>query len=299
MRCLSLFFLLLLLGTGPAVAQVDEDLARSYVEQAHLDVQIQQIAGQFGQQLQGATGQLPEPARQPFLEVFGEALSEDALQTRLAAYVAAEADPESLRAALEWLEDPAVQEMQALEMATSEDPNAQVALQMYAMSGQFGSFEVSEERQTLMDRYMEVTEADEAAVDLYLDIIVAMSTSMSALAEEPPSADSIRAQVRPQLESMVGGMARGSLLYAYRDISDEQISTYVERLEAPPAQYHMDFSMEALSATLTGALQDAGSEFVQILRDLDEAGEIDLDAMRGQGESREVPAEEETVEDDG
>ncbi|MDX1531690.1 MAG: hypothetical protein R3362_09205 [Rhodothermales bacterium] len=316
LRSFPLLFaaLLVALALTPerAAAQVDEDLAETYVEMARLDQQISQMAGQFQQQLQGQVYQLPEPAREPFIAIFADVLSEASLQERLVEYTEAEADADRLQAAIAWMGDEAVQAMWDAELAVADDPNAQVALQMYAMTGQFGDTEVAPERQALIDRYMEATGTEAKAVDLYLDVIVAASQSMSGMisGDEAPPADSIRAQMRPQLEGMVGNMARGSLLYAYRDLPDEQVAAYVEKAGGPEAQYALGLGMDAMGAAMAGAMREAGRRMAETLQELDAAGEIDLDALRAEAQAEAAEREaaqgeaaggnaRETPEDDG
>ncbi len=273
---------LVLLVTLPASAQVSADLAEAYLDASGLPDQLGAVGEQIGQQVHGqAAGQLPEPARAPLQAIYAGALSADALTARARAYVEAEGEADSLEAALPWYDQPLVGQMQALQEAASEDADAQVAMQMYAMTGSFAATEISPEREAQMDRYLALTGDAEAGVELYLDIIVAMQESTAALSNEAPTpADSVRARVRPMLEANVGGAMRGSALYAYREVPDEDLDAYLDLVEMPTAQYGLRLGREAVSAALVGAITDAGQRFAQALLDLDAAGEIDLDTMR-------------------
>ena len=279
--------LLLLLLAGPSLAQVSDGLAEAYVETTHLDEAIASIAEQFTAQIGMQAGQLPEPAREPFVEIYGAALSPDALAERLETYVAEAGDADSIRAVLAWYEQPLAQEMQAIERAADDDDQAQVALQMYAMTGAFTDYTPSPERQAQMDRYLEVSGSTGAFVDLYTDVIVASAGSMQEISgEEPPPADSIRAVVRPQLENQIVNSLRGGLLYTYREVEDDTVDAYLDLLDEPAARYTNRLGPAAMSAALVGALTDAGEAFSQRLMELDAAGEIDLDAMRAEMEQR-------------
>lgn len=308
--------LLLLVLAAPTSAQVPDDLAEEYVETTYLNEALASIAEQFTAQIGMQAGQLPEPAREPFVEIYGEALAPEALTERLVGYVVEAGDADSLRAVLTWYEQPLAQEMQELARAADDDDQAQVALQMYAMTGSFTDYTPSDERRTQMDRYIEVSGSTDAFVDLYTDVIVASARSMQAIAgEEPPPADSIRAAVRPQLENQVGPAIRGSLLYTYRDVEEDTFDAYLDLLDEPAARYTNRLGPAAMSAALVGALTDAGEAFSQRLTELDAAGEIDLDAMRAQMAQRRAqqqqmqqsqgmedgqPMEDEpTMEDDG
>lgn len=279
--------LVLFLFTGPGLAQVSDDLVSSYLETTELPAQTEQVGAQLTQQIQGQAAQFPEPAQAPFRSIYGDALTGESLDARLQAYIADEADADSLRDVLAWFEQPLVARMQDLEMNAMEDDQAQVALQMYSMTGSFADYTVPEEREAQVDRYLAATDASENAVDLYLDIIVASAESSASILEsdDQPPADSIRARMRPQLEGAIGGMVRGSSLYIFREVTDADLDAYIEQLEAPVAQYGMALNADAMRTVLVGAISDAGMEFAQTLRDLDEAGEIDLDAMRAEAEA--------------
>lgn len=289
MRILALLVLLLAV---PAVAQVSEDLAEDYLETTHLAESVAMLGEQFASQIAMQAGQFPEPARAPFVEIYQDAFAADALAERLETFVREEGDADSLRAVLDWYEQPLAQQMQQLELESAEDDAGQVAVQMYALTGSLGTHDVTEEREAQMDRYLEVTGGAEAFVDLYLDIIVASAHSSRVIStEEPPPADSIRAAVRPQLEGQIGGAVRGGLLYAYRDVDDATFDAYIGLLGEPAARYTNRLGPEAMAAALVGAITDAGEAFAQTLRDLDDAGEIDLDAMRAEAEQQRAEAE--------
>lgn len=280
MRALLLVVLFL---AAPAFAQVSGEQAAAYLEATRLDEPVTAIAEQLTAQITAQAGQFPEPARAEFLTIYQEALDPAALGEALEAYIVREAEPDSLRAVLDWYEEPRVQEMQALELEASEDDEGQVAVQMYAMAGSLGTHEVTDAREAQMDRYLAVTGASTSAVNLYLDIIVASAHSMRAIAtEEPPPADSIRAAMRPQLEPQISGAVRGGTLYAFRDVSDADFDAYLALLDEPAAHYANRLGPGAMSAVLVGAITDAGEAFAGRLVELDAAGEIDLDALRRQ-----------------
>ncbi|MEP0549152.1 MAG: hypothetical protein ABJF88_19630 [Rhodothermales bacterium] len=277
---------LVLLFTVPVAAQVPGDLAETYLEEMGLASEIESVGAQILQQIQGQAAQMPEPARAPFRAIYAEEMNADALTARLVSYVTAEGDADRIRESLAWMDQPLVERMHAVEDSASNDANAQVAVQMYAMTGSFAA-PVTPEREEQMDRYLAATDAADKGVDLYLNLIVASSESMRALTPEGKerlSADSLRAQMRPQLEGMIGGMIRGSTLYAFRDIPDAEFDAYIAQLDTPDAQYASDLGTAAMNAALVGAITEAGSRFVETLTALDAAGEISLDEMRRQGE---------------
>ena len=281
----SLLLGLVVLFTVPAFAQVPETLAETYLDEMGLAAEIESVGGQILQQIEGQAAQMPEPARAPFRAIYAEEMSAEALAARLEAYVTAEGDAGRIRDALAWMDQPLVERMHAVEDSSANDANAQVAMQMYAMTGSFTT-PVTPEREEQMDRYLAATDAADKGVELYLNLIVASSESMRALTPEGKErlpADSLRAQMRPQLEGMVGGMIRGSTLYAFRDIPDAEFDAYIAQLDTPDAQYASDLGTAAMNAALIGAITDAGGRFVQTLQELDAAGEISLDEMRRQG----------------
>ena len=275
--------LALLFVTVPAAAQVSGDLARTYLDQSIVDEQALAIAEQLTGQITMQAGQFPEPARGPFLKIYGDLFSDAALDARLVDYFAAEGDADSLRAALAWERQPLAAQMLALVDSSSNDPAGQVAVQMYAMTGSLGDLDVTPEREVQMDRYLAITDAKDSVVDLYLDILIASALSMQAVSNQPPPpVDSVRADMRPQLDAVIGGMVRGGTLYAFRDVADADFEAYLDLLAQPAARYAARANTAAIEHALVGAITDAGEAFSQRLIELDAEGKIDLDALRAQ-----------------
>ena len=81
---------LVLLFAVPALAQVPEDLAETYLDEMGLASEIESVGGQILQQIEGQAAQMPEPARAPFREIYAAEMSAEALAARLEAYVTSE-----------------------------------------------------------------------------------------------------------------------------------------------------------------------------------------------------------------
>jgi hypothetical protein len=282
MRFLLLALFLLLVPVA-AHAQVSAAQADAFVEGAGLDAQAEVASGQILQLTQMQAGQLPEPLRAPYTEAFTRELSAEAIQARLRAHVAAHAAPAELEAAQAWAADPEVAAMQERERTAATDPGAQVAVQMYAMSGRLGRHEVTPERVAQVDRYLEASGASEAAVDLMVGLVVGSSQMNAALlGTEAPLEAELREGVRAQLAEPLAASARGQALYAFREVSDEELEAYVARTEEPSGQYYNRIASEAVRAAIVGGLEDAGEAFVADLRRLEASGELDLEAWRAQ-----------------
>ncbi|MEM1042125.1 MAG: hypothetical protein AAGI91_05795 [Bacteroidota bacterium] len=290
---------LALLVALPAAAQVDADLTRSYLDASNLPDQVSNIGDQIGQQIELQASQFPEPVQEPFLEIYGDALSAEALEERLSTFVMAKPDADSVEAAVAWYGEPLVGQLQALEDSMANDDEAQVAVQMYAMTGSFATVEVTPEREALVNRVLDATGGVDGTVELFLDIIVASQQSTASISRgDAPPADSIRAQMRPMLEGNLGSAVRGSTLYAYRDVPDEDLDAYLAHIQTPTGQYVARLYREAISAALVGAITDAGEAFAETLADLDAAGEIDLDEMLSGGEEEAEMEEDAEMEDE-
>lgn len=262
------------------LAQVDDNLAARYVEASGLEDQVEQVAEQLRPQLEMQVPQLPEPAQGTYRTLIEEELSEETLGARLRAYVAQAGEADSVGAAVEWLGQPLIRQMQALSDSIAGDDNAQVAVQMYAMSGRFGSFEVTPEREALVERALAATGGTDAYVDLYLEMAVASAEATSVLpGSKSPPVDSIRAQMRPQLEAMMGNAVKGGYLYTFRAVPEAEFERYVGMLEEPGGRYHARLSNRAMNTALVGAVRDIAGGVAQRLLELDAAGEIDLEAL--------------------
>ncbi len=275
--------LLALFVAAPAFAQAPDALVAAYLDQSIVNEQAFAIAEQLTGQITSQASQFPQPARAPFLKIYGDTFSAESLDARLAAYFAAEGNPDSLRAVMAWEQQPLAVRMLALVDSSSNDPAGQAAVQMYAMTGTLGEVAVTPEREAQLDRYLAITDAKDSVVDLYLDILIASALSMQAISDrEPPPVDSVRADMRPQLDAVIGGMVRGGTLYAFRDVPDADFEAYLDLLDQPAARYAARANTEAMKSALVGAITDAGEAFSKRLIELDAEGKIDLDELRAQ-----------------
>jgi hypothetical protein len=275
--------LLLLVLPWAVMAQVTDERAAAFVEAAGLEDEAEVFATQIAQMVHSQAAHLPPATRAPYRDIFIATLGSDNLSARLHEYVAQNADPQRLGAVHAWIDDPLVARMRAVERAAMNDPEAPLAVQIYAMSGRLGEEAVRPERVTLADRYIEVSGLGDAAIDLLLDLVVA-STQMSGaiLGEEVAAEETLRTATRPQIAAAFASSTRGQTLYAFRHATDEELEALIARAEDPAAQYFYKLSAEALSAAVVGAFVQGSQAFVQALNELHAEGEFDLEGWRAE-----------------
>lgn len=275
-----LLLVLALVWAAPAALEVDP--VEEFVSAANLDESTLELASQLRQMILMQAWQFPEPAGTRYRELMTDALDEDALRQRVRTYLATEAETADLRLALEWLQRPDVAPMMQLVADAEHDPRAQVAIQMYATTGQLGRYEVSAEREAIVRTYMEASGAMEAASTALIDLIL-MSAAFNArlLETEAQPEDEIRAQAAMVGDQMAAPMMAAAL-FAFRELPDEDVATFAAAADDPGARAYTRLAAAAQSAAVVGALGDAGDAFMDAVEALDASGEFDLDAWRAQ-----------------
>lgn len=279
----SLLLAAVVLLAPAALAQAPDAVVDDFVSTTRLDDQVSALAGQFLPMLQMQAQQMPAPVREPYVSTFTSAFSDARLASLTRAYLAEQADGDQLAAATAWYQEATVSPMMDRMMAANEDPNAQIAVQMYAQTGQLGRHTVSEEEEALAGRYLDASNSVDAGLDLYTSIIAASNALNARLVgvEMPTDRAAIRQMLAAQAPMIEGGM-RGSVLYAFRGADPEAVEAFIARYEDPAADYSTRMSTAAMAYAIETALLEATDTFMAEVERLDAEGELDLDAWRAE-----------------
>lgn len=277
----ALVLLPVLLLAGPAVAQMPADPVEAFAVAADLDRQATELAYQLTQLTALQAAQFPEPARAPFREAFAEALAAERVRARLRAYLAQRVDPDTLRAALAWREEPLVRAMHMREEAAAADPEAQVAVQTYALTGRLGRHTVAPEHEARVEALLEASGALDAGAEVFLAVALASNRVNAALLDlEPPDEAALRAQLHGAYREQVAATVRGTALYAYRDADADTLAAYREAVDTPAARAYARIGARAVGHAVAEGIEEAGAAFLATFEALDERGEVDLAAWR-------------------
>jgi hypothetical protein len=274
-------FLLVLALLWAAPSATATDPPEEFVAATNLDASTIELASQLRQMILMQAGQFPEPAGTRYRELMTDALDEDALRQRVRDRLARE-DESDLEMALAWLRQPDVAPMIELVTEAERDPRAQVAIQMYATTGQLGRHEVTPEREAILHDYMDASGATEAAATALIDLIL-MSAAFNArlLDTELQPEDEIRAQAAMVGDQMAAPMMAAAL-FAFRELPDEDVAAFSAAADAPGARAYNRIAAAAQSAAVVGALGDAGEAFMAEVEAMAASGEFDLEGWRAQ-----------------
>ncbi len=207
---------------------------------------------------------LPKRNRVAAAALLRQVFQPEALLQRVSQHLEANADPETLRAVLQFLRSPVGQRMTALEVeGTGEAAQAERAQWM----AQLAAHPISDVRA------QQVVALDEAAsvTTTATEEVVLLSTAVAWVAAAARSAtvrvdeqrlqafqNRLRAKVRPKLKEEV----LLSMLFTYREADEETFADYIAFYRSETGQAYRRF----MDAAYLGALRDAAAGAAQRIR---------------------------------
>lgn len=252
-------------------------------EQAALD-RLYRLSG-----MEVQFGALPETMREAFLQGVAMGPELHIPESRLEAlgdqvaefYAAAEfraAVEEALRQGmsaeavdqvLAWLESPLGARVTAAEEA-AVGPDAYEETQRYAETLETDS--VPEARVALLRELDEAVQLTQTSVEI--GVHAQLAAALAANAMQPPNSrqepSELMAQVetiRPLIESMTRQQVLLSLLYTYRDLSEEDLRGYIEFATAPQGNAFNRLASEAMSRTFVEKSAQLGEVLGELVRE--------------------------------
>lgn len=224
---------MLLMQTGLCVAaekKADPQSIQTLMVKSGLDKQLEQIAPmvQAGIDQQNQESGALSPAELEELNGFAAmAFDAKALKESVQKHVQANLSGTDVRAALAWLRSPLGEKITKLEEEAST-PAAYAEMQKIAGSLTGNSGRVALVRK--LDNEVKATENGVAVVmNTQIAIVAALTSGMAP--EMRPTMEKIEKEMlgkRDQIKSAIEGGTILSLLYAYRGLSDAEISKYIE-----------------------------------------------------------------------
>jgi hypothetical protein len=203
-------------------------------------------------------------------EAFGEAYRADGLYKTLLEHMAANAEPGHLEAAREWLRSPLAQKLVQMEIEASS-PDAQEELQSFM--DEFDA-DAPESRQ----RLQVIQALDEAGGATEVALAVSVETVRAVVSGVQPLLPEDKRMPGPEIEREVGRleiqlqmtMRYGtwlSLLYTYREASDDELMEYLAFLESAEGNWLNHAAGDALIEAIRVAGQDAGRRIAKAALD--------------------------------
>jgi len=216
--------------------------------------------------------QLVSPHASEEQQIYSEvrkAIDLDGARKALTGHLESNADDETLKAVLIWLESPLGRKISAEEInaATEADPTA---MQRYLAS--LRSDPPPRERIELMQRFVAQKRMAEALAKITRHVTIAMLTGLSEGGGCPPEdpAD-IEATLKEYDERLVESMRQQSILstiYAYRKLTDDEIEQYLRQMTADSYLKYDRIIREALDISLGNLYRAIGKKMAEKRREI-------------------------------
>lgn len=243
---------------GEAEARV---LLEEVLDLYGVKAQVDQLPGLLQAQLENEESGYPPEVYGVLREAFGEAYRADVLYQTLLEHMAGNAEPGHLRAAREWLRGPVARKLVQMEIAASS-PQAQEELQSF-MDGFDADTPESRERLRLIQALDEAGGATEVALAVSVETVRAVVRGVQPLLPEDkrmpaPEIEREIGRLEIQLQMTMQYGTWLSLLYTYREASDDELMEYLAFLESAEGNWLNHAAGDALIEAIRVAGQEAG-----------------------------------------
>jgi len=160
---------------------------------------------------------------------------------------------EEIREVLNWLDSPLGIKLTRLE---EEAASPAVKQEMDHALQQLIKEPGTPERLKLLQRVEKALHSTDAAVDMILNIQIAIISAISAMtpAQPCPTFEQITEMVyknRPQVKQVISQQVIGGFLYTYHGVSKRDLETYIAFIESPVGSKYQRVTLKALSDALT------------------------------------------------
>lgn len=159
---------------------------------------------------------------------------------------------EEVQEVLNWLDSPLGKKLARLEEETASPAVKQkMAHALQKLIKDPGT----PERLKLLQRVEKALHSTDAAVDMILNIQIAVISAISAMApgQPHPTFEQIAETVyknRPQIQQVISQQVIGGFLYTYHNVSKGDLETYIAFAESPVGSKYHQVTMKALSDAL-------------------------------------------------
>ena len=163
---------------------------------------------------------------------------------------------------LPWLRSPVARKItQAENDALS--PEAQAGLLVYAQNMQQN--QPPQERVVIIEEFIEAADMVDNAINIAMELFEGITASMNSAFPEENRIDQSRIRslverIRPTIEKQMEQNIRVSTYYTYRDISNEEISAYIDFLDSESGSQFNKIGTQAITQVLVDYFSEVGKE---------------------------------------
>jgi len=174
---------------------------------------------------------------------------------------------EEIQEVLNWLDSPLGKKLARLE---EDAASPAVKQKMTHALQQLIKDPGTPERLKLLQRVEKALHSTDAAVDMILNIQIAIISTISTMApgQPHPTFEQIAETVyknRPQIQQVISQQVIGDFLYTYHNLSKGDLETYIAFIESPVGSKYHQVTMKALSDALSLSIENFGKAISELI----------------------------------
>ncbi|MGN7612052.1 DUF2059 domain-containing protein [Magnetococcales bacterium HHB-1] len=234
-RALFLILLLSLLSFQARASNNSFSLIQLLIVQSGMDEQIEQIPALMKMGMMQSTQQQPEKLQKITLEVMETAYDVDAIRRTLRVYLQKHMQTTDIKKTLAWLNTPLGQKITNMEKAASTPlamtESMRMAPQLRKNSARLKQIHRLDQSADFTGKTLKMTK------NAQLGMMIAVQSNLPPALR--PSLENLNQQLDKQLQNAIPTLKKqviDSLLYSYRDLSDQELETYIQFSESPPGK---------------------------------------------------------------
>jgi len=240
---------------------VDDLLARSGFRD-----QVVAIAGRLRAEFHRRHGHLVPPDMRLAHEISSARLRPEAFYEALVVELATRIDEERMADALTWFDSPAGRKIARLEREAAHARDGAEELGRFV--ARLRAEPPRPERVALAQRLDAAGRATETSIEASLSLLRSLAVAVSPYLPlgqggAPGEVEGLIQRVRAQALSQTRQMSWVMMLFAYRQLSDPELTQYVEFAESGPGQWYLDAVGRSFVEAVGAVTRGAASELVE------------------------------------
>ncbi len=261
----SLFALLLLALACLPLHAADRAGIDALLERTGFDKLLEHIPDFARNVLKQSSGALDPEVNAALADAFQRAFATRAVKRDVIRAIEAHYDPKLAQAYLAQLDTPLARKMAELEKRPGQADQRQTFIEFL---GALREKPASPKREALVERLDRANRATDFSVDLQVALFKAVFTAVDPIMEPEMrlgegEMEKMLKEVRQSLEEEIRQRTRASYLFAFRDVSDEELEHYVELAESEPNRW----AIQLLGNALLSALNQGGERAALLMEE--------------------------------
>lgn len=243
------------------------ELAESVIRSSALGEVIDQYPAMLTEGItQGLsqTGELDPMLKGAITGMVGQAFNSRKIRGQVIADLDRGLSNDALKTVLDWYQAPLGEQITGLESGAAQ-PSAWREIER--RGPQLISEYKGTAREQLFSQFDRASRATESAVDTAIAVQVAFGTAMAAFNGQDADFDRIRDQVESQrtmLSGMVEQQVYAAYLYTYRELSDDQLKSYIEFMQTREGNRYNEVVTDSVQQAIIRPIESIGTGLMRL-----------------------------------